>query len=195
MEKKDLEILLSVRPQYLAQILNGDKKKEVRKIFPDFKGVVHLYCTKGPKHLVYFKSINKYAAINDKTFKSSPKEDLNGKVVGKFICDDVQTIKLNDMPYMIQEQELIIKSKLSHDKLKEYANGKSLKVISISDVVTYAKPLEITDYPLPCRVDNCNNCSRYIGGGKRIYCNQLMQAPQNYCWVKGIRFGIYVEEK
>ena len=40
-------ILLSIKPKYVAEILNGEKTIEVRKRFPkDYKGWVYIYCTK-----------------------------------------------------------------------------------------------------------------------------------------------------
>ena len=41
-------ILMSIQPQWLAKILNGEKTIEIRKKFPkDYVGWVYIYCTKG----------------------------------------------------------------------------------------------------------------------------------------------------
>ena len=47
-------IMISIKPKYVAQILNGDKTIEIRKTMPkcDFPITVYLYCTKD-KDLCY----------------------------------------------------------------------------------------------------------------------------------------------
>ena len=47
-------ILLSIKPEWLAKILNGEKTIEVRKLFPkDYVGWVYLYCSKDKKNYLY----------------------------------------------------------------------------------------------------------------------------------------------
>ena len=66
-------ILLSIKPKWVAKILNGEKTIEVRKKFPkDYKGWVYIYCTK------------------DKTFAHFlDGVQINCKVVARFYCDEV----------------------------------------------------------------------------------------------------------
>ena len=41
-------ILISIKPYWVAKILNGEKTIEIRKRFPkDYVGWVYIYCTKG----------------------------------------------------------------------------------------------------------------------------------------------------
>ena len=49
-------ILLSIKPEWIAKILNGKKTVEVRKKFPkDYVGWVYLYCSKNGKDLIIEK--------------------------------------------------------------------------------------------------------------------------------------------
>lgn len=49
-------ILMSIQPQWLAKILNGEKTIEIRKKFPkDYVGWVYIYCTKGKEKLFHCK--------------------------------------------------------------------------------------------------------------------------------------------
>ena len=52
-------VLMSIRPQNLCHILNGEKTIELRTRFPkDFRGWVYLYCTKDKKQpLASFRKI------------------------------------------------------------------------------------------------------------------------------------------
>ena len=48
-------ILMSIKPQYVAKILNGEKTIEIRKRFPkDYVGWVYIYCTKGKEKLAKY---------------------------------------------------------------------------------------------------------------------------------------------
>ena len=52
------EILMSIRPQHLCHILNGDKTIELRTRFPkDYRGWVYCYCTKTKPYITQQSSI------------------------------------------------------------------------------------------------------------------------------------------
>ena len=65
-------ILMSIKPKYVAKILNGEKTIEIRKKFPkDYVGWVYIYCTKDKKHPVapfHFKEGWFYKEYNDNTY-------------------------------------------------------------------------------------------------------------------------------
>ena len=51
-EKTMKAILMSIRPQWVAKILNKEKTLEIRKHFPkDYVGWVYVYCTKGKPNI------------------------------------------------------------------------------------------------------------------------------------------------
>lgn len=51
-------VLMSIRPEHLVKILNGNKTIEVRKAVPkDYIGWVYLYCTKGKPYLYKNKGV------------------------------------------------------------------------------------------------------------------------------------------
>ena len=66
-------IMMSIKPEWVEKILNGEKTVEVRKTIPRCKPPfkVYIYCTKG------------------NTYKESK---LKGKVVGEFICDKIDVL-------------------------------------------------------------------------------------------------------
>ena len=71
-------ILMTIRPQYVAKILNGEKTIEIRKKFPsDYVGWVYIYCCKQRKNEIG-------CHINY--------EKVDGKVVARFWCDKMEEI-------------------------------------------------------------------------------------------------------
>lgn len=78
---ENVSILLPVKPEWLVEILNGEKTIEIRKTAPkcDLSVDVYLYCCKSKKKLFFDKVYNKYMYGED-----TPKDrfnSLNGKVV------------------------------------------------------------------------------------------------------------------
>ena len=48
------ELMISIQPKHLVNILNGNKTLELRKTVPkDYKGWVYIYCPKGIKEILY----------------------------------------------------------------------------------------------------------------------------------------------
>ena len=107
-------ILMSIRPQYVAQILKGNKTIEVRKKFSkDYVGWVYIYCTKGKPYLnsLEYRGL-KWFWLEDKDilgvtenskkatngFENGLYDRLNGKVVARFWCDKVSVIQFNSCP-------------------------------------------------------------------------------------------------
>lgn len=89
-------ILMSIKPRFVADILNGDKTIEVRKRFPlNYRGWVYIYCTKEKPYL--YKDYDS-ETTGDKVFtnteKPLPNEEqyLGGKVVARFYCKNVERI-------------------------------------------------------------------------------------------------------
>ena len=83
-------IMQSIRPQFCDLIAAGKKTIEVRKtkpkLKPPFKG--YIYCTKGENLWKKDNSVfldRRYNRLLD-TFDYM----LNGKVIGEYICDEIQ---------------------------------------------------------------------------------------------------------
>ena len=101
-------ILMSIRPQHLANILNGKKTIELRKRFPsDYRGWVYLYCTKGKPYLtrIYGEwDLTKYGCEES---PSGNVRTVNGKVVCRFWVENVDKFVYHDdgysEPMFIQE--------------------------------------------------------------------------------------------
>lgn len=143
-------IMISIKPKWVAKILNGEKIIEIRKTCPDlFKGWgendslkyscgldVYIYCTKDKKHKL------EYCDINAGCWSANDGGDYyNGKVVAKFTLNKVEVIKL---PYTkfgcsewvgceaqrtlqtktLDEKDLLKLSCLEEDEIYHYLNFK-----------------------------------------------------------------------
>ena len=93
-------ILMSIQPQWVAKILNGEKTIEVRKKFSkDYVGWVYIYCTKKDE-LGRIRKLchnDRFICGKDFNIKDFPKllsgYNGKGKVVARFWCDDVDVLE------------------------------------------------------------------------------------------------------
>ena len=175
-------ILLSIKPQWVEKILNGEKTIEVRKRFPkDYVGWVYIYCTKSEllqRHWQKVDGIGKFITYGRKTKDKdydSP-HTLNGKVVARFWCDKVEEITTEKWSPS-KEQDLLKASCLTENQLFDYCNlesGKPFYAIHISKLEIFDEPKYLTEY-----------YKTYIETEKGIYYQVLTKAPQNLCYVEG----------
>lgn len=202
-------ILISIKPRYVADILNHKKTIEVRKVMPkcDLPIDVYIYCTKQTAR--YY--------IKNKIYNSM----MNGKVVAKFTLNNVEEIKTNlAMRFFTEssnEKELLEKSCLNSDQLFWYLAPQELKVNCcgyawrISNLVIFDKPKELskfysivkekvkTDCPFNCKgwCITKYDCKYYVedydwGGQLACSCptkevnikKSLTKAPQSWCYVE-----------
>lgn len=88
-------MMISIRPEWTAKILNKEKTIEIRKRFPkDYVGWVYIYCTK-EEYLMdtdkgYFSTKNGLMEIG---YYYKRMRNINGKVVARFWCDKVETFR------------------------------------------------------------------------------------------------------
>jgi len=96
-------ILISIRPEWVAKILNGEKTLEIRKTFPkcDLPIDVYIYCTKEKKTNKWAKRDILCSDVHDGKptghyqlwlFDDGIHTILNGKVVAKFTLNTVEEI-------------------------------------------------------------------------------------------------------
>ena len=186
-------ILMSIRSQHLANILNGKKTIELRKQFPsDFRGWVYCYCTLGHYSLHKGAFGKHYVCFYKELGYSSA---INGKVVCRFWVDNVEEIyKSGDTCHFTNKlsgQSLIQFSKLSDEELENYLGygGNKIEVcgcaIHISKLEIFDKPKELGEfYYYKKRLIDCGrDCPPYVDEVK----TQVRKTPQSWQY-------IYIEE-
>lgn len=184
-------ILLSIKPQWLAKILNGEKTIEVRKKFPkDYIGWVYLYCSKNGGTLCpSYKPDNtmRYVVIKDKY------DDVitNEHIVARFWCDKVDRYingcnVAKKYPTFNDFEKILAPACIYTDELENYCEDLSFFAIHISKLEIFDRPKELIgfyttklDEDLTKRFDN----SIQLENGTWV--KRITKAPQNYCYIEG----------
>ena len=194
-------ILISIKPRFVADILNGKKTIEIRKTCPkNFKGWVYIYCTKARPYL--------YRVNDDDLFElcdlrkphceevwEKDYNELNGKVVARFWCDEVEEIerrRLFDEPFLPSYRckgeetkysfySVQVRACLSAEEVDRYLKNKGGYAIHISKLEIFDKPKEVGDFfhAKYKRFDDFN-------GHYNEFCvgNKLTRAPQSWGYVE-----------
>lgn len=191
----DKAVLISIRPEWCEEIILGKKTMEVRKNRPtlDVPFKAYIYCTKAPKG--WLRAVPGHGW-----------QQLDGKVIGEFVCDYVQRI---GPEYCIIKEDIesaITGSCLTVQQVRNYAGWKSgtsyadLKDLyswHISDLKIHDKPRSLHEF---CRFDFqsmngtniCGNtkCENYMPSYSWMQPPEcaiegcyLKRPPQSWCYV------------
>ena len=197
-------ILISIKPKYVADILNERKTSEVRKTEPNVELPidVYIYCTKEE----YLYRTNKGYIASKKPLEVGKGTEYSfaysdeGMVVAKFTLNKVEEIKNNlAMRFFTEsadEKELLDKSCLNSDQLFWYLAPQELKVKCcgyawhISNLVIFDKPKELSEFNSFQRakakdcgfLKQCKNCGRRFNRCHLL--KPLTKAPQSFMYVE-----------
>ena len=165
-------ILISIQPQYVADILNGEKTLEIRKTMPkcDLPIDVYIYCTKDKKYV---------NLINRGGF-------LTGMVVAKFTLNKVDKVHLRFEKYCAGElsQDGLLKyACLTEQELDNYlwSNCCIGYAWHIDNLKIFDRPKELSEFKCcllghnNCVPHNCQECPAT---------KPLTRAPQSWCFVE-----------
>lgn len=183
----NISILLPVKPEYLVEILNGEKTIDIRKTAPrcGLPFDVYLYCCKSKKKLFFDKVYNKYMYGED-----TPKDrfnSLNGKVVAKFTLNKTGKVELERIDYSTEDygyrfnDEILIKSCLTEEQLESYLLSKDGKGCAwyIDNLQIFDTPKELKDFYVENKA--WTNCFGWIVDENERFV-PLKRAPQNWCF-------------
>ena len=205
-------LILPIKPKYVADILNGHKTIEIRKVFPkcDFPITVYIYCTKDNNYLLDQESDNKWFCWDKKAhhypFKFKKiKETFNGKVVAKFTLKKIERIELmqiNDYSHdtyetrtnSLSNDELCRRACIDFLVLDKYLNNKGGYAWFIDDLEIFDDPKDLSEFK-KVPYENCNKrdknglvyCDRCPYGFREGYfceCryDKPIEPPQSYCF-------------
>lgn len=199
-------VLISIKPKWCEKIASREKTIEVRKTAPKcevpFK--CYIYCTKNNRaHALHLYINGGYGRqeIGIIEHWRSGKEivDVNphlpayrynsylaeGKVIGEFVCDEVDTYCCCDLGYEISE-ETFNKIMLTGYEFYDYGKRKTLRGWHISDLKIYDNPKELSEFVLPCRVscENCKNPLYYARKCEEKGVKCITCPPQSWCYVE-----------
>lgn len=165
------KILISIRPQWVVKILNGEKTLEIRKTAPkcELPCEVYIYCTKGSSYL--YELFNHRYSLS----KVEPPNSLNGKVVAKFTLNKVDEIE-NDGLWET-DKYFLERTCLSFGKLACYLSSKTGYAWHIDNLVPFDRPKELREFEFP----NPSGI-RYIGQRAIKGLPSEKRAPQSWCY-------------
>ena len=199
-------VMISIKPKYCELIASGKKTVEVRKtkpkLIPPFK--CYIYCTKPSKK---YQTVTGSMVLNDDELFKLPNSEikygnsielivydnyskdnfLNGKVIGEFVCDNIYPIRYERDGFYVAD---FIDCKTSCLKPRDfivYGKGKPLYGWSISGLIIYDKPKELSEFEKPCNHNCFAPCPHYRG--KEYECEKPMitRPPQSWCYVEGAK--------
>lgn len=195
------KIMMSIKPQYVAKIFNGEKTVEVRrtrpKLEPPFEVLV--YQTK-----ITFKVRNWQENFQSIVFTpNGGAEDGNGKVIGSFVCDKVEkitpSVEWGSHGYDTVDDDLLKEMRLERGYLENYGSGVTLYGWHITEPKLFDKPRELCEFCVPCKEydsdkPHCGECAYYSyspndSGDAQEEClcegsKPLLRPPISWCRVE-----------
>ena len=170
-------ILISIKPKWVAKILNGEKTIEIRKTMPkcDLPVDVYIYCTKDNKHGLYWT--DRWVCVNQKGCIPSIRK---GKVVAKFTLNKVEEI-LHRHCFVGDE----LKTFYFTDEIQAPSEFERLSCLTKEEIYSYClyvgyawhiSNLVIFDEP--------KYLCDFWNTKKGVFCCPLTKAPQNYCYIE-----------
>lgn len=174
------QIMISIKPEWVAKILNGEKTLEIRKTMPkcELPCKVYIYCTKhnNYKDSLYLADDEKYDV--DYYVPSDESFILNGKVVAEFILKWVEEFECSSEDH----RKIVFDnySCLSLEQVRNYCNGQTLYGWYINDLIIYDKPKRLSEFERP-EID-LNSDASGIGMYSR---KKLIRPPQSWCYIEG----------
>lgn len=193
-------ILLSVQPQWVEKILNGEKTIEIRKTKPNIElpCKVYIYCTKKKPYLYRVNNDNKFELTNKLTFQDSScfvrdYNAQNGKVVAEFTLNKIENMvkheKGKDFWNFIDSnyiQNLLKKSCLSMEQIVNYVgDNKDAYAWFIEDLKIYDKPKELSEFKH--WVVDCQGWNNKKNKAENVYVfENVKKPPQSYMFVESL---------
>lgn len=186
-------IMISIQPQWVAKILNGEKTIEIRKTRPkcELPCKVYIYCSKHGRPLVFgshcpYYVEDRYVQIFNISKENADKwfGNLQGKIVGEFILEEVESLWQNhkdgaSTACIVDKQIFERLSCMTWEQYCEYhrcKNGKNSNSYAwhIDDLKIYDEPKELGEFRKPSMEECCENCK---------YNRNITHPPQSwfYC--------------
>ena len=207
-------VMLSIRPEWVEKIANGEKTIEVRKTKPKLETPFkcYIYCTNIRPFLVWgdvfrgdwfteFTRISGYSrAEADKIW-----DVFNGHIAGEFTCDRIYKIDKDSTDFLFKfgrlsvykqaaEEKCGLCMAMTDDELHGYLGHCQGYGWHISDLKIYDAPKKLGEFWRDCLEyselsTNCWSCENVCGDGDETDCNTdgqlyLHRAPQSWCYVE-----------
>ena len=174
-------VLISIQPKWCELIASGKKTIEVRKTKPKFETPfkVYIYCTKGREPNVLFR----WCKSNN--FLKAEYTALNCKVIGEFICNEIECFTTDYRTDKEQTERISKQSCVSWLGMEEYKNNAlCLYAWHISNLVIYDKPRELSEFKKHNRTCYYDHLGLATPRCKDCKDCQITRPPQSWCYVE-----------
>lgn len=196
-------VLISIRPEWCEKIADGEKTIEVRKTRPKLETpfIAYIYCTKNAK--MQFWTGPRYSYVDDHSHNAFDRCG-NGKVIGEFVCDWIDTITY-DGGWLACTTNTAFHpgSCLSRTQLVDYIGSRGRAYgWRISNLKIYDHPKKLEDFMAVCRYKNDDGtcpsrkiaCSfqrydyNHDGSVNLVECgNSVRRPPQSWQYVEELK--------
>lgn len=190
-------VMLSIRPKWCEEIINGDKTIEVRKTRPklDTPFKCYIYCTKD-KHLAFMQNrfgTKLIACMDAETAIPVGGAVGNGKIIGEFTCDRIYELetKARGGSYYVKNEDqpttnfIARQSCLDLKDMHDYLHAQKGYGWHITDLRIYDTPRELSEFRRA--IDPCDSChAEYTWEckGCEKLSGDIKRPPQSWCYVE-----------
>ena len=196
----DKTVLISIKPEWVKEIIRGTKTIEIRKTAPKlecpFK--VYIYCSKNQHPIDCIRSFNGNIEFYEME-KINIGKPINGKVIGEFTCNHILEFNKDEYGancYDIDDDSFEATCITLLDDLWQYGKGKTLYGWCIDNLKIYSEPVDVTKFKQVKVIRGYHTKSLdvtknididYLMHTKRIEVKFLTRAPQSWCYVNDMR--------
>lgn len=185
-------VLISIKPKWCELIANGQKTVEVRKTRPKLETPFkcYIYCTSSNVHECLMLSGNGAKLIHSINYKTAiPCGGYigNGKVIGEFVCDDINTTDVvhgnEEVGWYVNNMYAVKGSCLAEHVILCYCPKEStIYGWHISDLVIYDEPEELSEFRKYISFLDGESTSELEEAGMSNI--RIKRPPQSWCYVE-----------
>lgn len=192
-------ILISIKPKWVAKILNGEKTIEIRKTMPkcDLPIDVYIYCTKEKEKCCFvdYRPCGNSGYLTTKL--DCMGEELNGKVVAKFTLNrvDEHHVLPNEriLPFNWNVEQKLEQLCLTKEEVMAYGKGQDYQAFlwHIFNLEIFNKPKELSEFKIKgferikvmgSPYGDLDSVAYHYE--KKPILKSLTKAPQSWCYVE-----------
>lgn len=195
-----MSILISIKPEWAAKILNGEKTIEIRKTAPkrELPIDVYIYCAKSNKRRWHLQERHDhstdetlghsttYYAYTEVGEVMTPR--LDGKIVAKFTLDKIDEVRVDEHMLRDSAWEYVLSgSRLSREELRAYAGGFHpyygvVYAWHISDLEIFDKPKDLSEFKYEKK--KVRLTKKYHWKTERLGLVSVKKAPKSWQYVE-----------
>lgn len=189
-------ILVSIKPQWVEKILNGEKTIEIRKSMPKCKlpCKVYIYCTKAKSNkeriIKIVDPLNEVKSFYAFDFFRSHTNIINGKVIAEFTLNKVEEFSVGSL----RSDDFEKLACLSYKEIIDYFykpeeldgnHSKQGYAWYIDNLKIYDKPKELSEFKVYDKTYDNVGAFGWAFSDEQKY-TPLKRPPQSWCYVEEV---------